>query len=303
MEIDPLVEELRRDNTSRSGALVEQGARALVAFAGGFLADTPEEFQRGLVSVGRKLFGARPSLAPLFHLVTELYALAGEPAGLVMIRRSIRSAAVDFTQTSRDRDQKVARQGAALLGGAGRVLCLGGHEAVERALLVAVDEGSLASICIGEGRPRCLGRRLATKLAAAGALNVRVVTDSALPSQLPDTDLVLVGADAVRADGAVVHYGHRALAEAARAAGKPTYALAGVFKFLPLTDALPDPCSPGDPREVWDAPPEGVTVENHLREILPLTHLKGIVTEAGSFSPHEAETRIRALPVPPWLTD
>ena len=79
MEIEPLIRELSIDETSGTEALVEQSAKILVAFTGGFLTDDSEEFSRGLVNLGRKILHARPNLAPLFHMVTELFALAVEP--------------------------------------------------------------------------------------------------------------------------------------------------------------------------------------------------------------------------------
>ena len=85
MEIEPLIRELGNDETSGTEALVEQSAKILVAFTGGFLTDDSEEFSRGLVSLGRKILHARPNLAPLFHLVTELFALAVEPVGLALV--------------------------------------------------------------------------------------------------------------------------------------------------------------------------------------------------------------------------
>ena len=110
MEIEPLIRELGKDETSGTEALVEQSAKILVAFTGGFLTDESEEFGRGLVNIGRKMFHARPNLAPLFHMVTELFALATEPVGLPKLRRAIRTSAVEFTKSYAERAAKVTRR-------------------------------------------------------------------------------------------------------------------------------------------------------------------------------------------------
>jgi translation initiation factor 2B subunit (eIF-2B alpha/beta/delta family) len=300
MEIEPLIAEFSREEVS-SSELIEHSAKILVAFAGGFLAADREEFLGGLVGIGRKLVAARPAFAPVFHLVTELYARASEPADLVMVRRVLRTAAVEFTQSFAARTGRVAAQAAALLEGGGRVLTPGGSWAVERALLGAAEAGNLAGVVIGEGRPGYEGRALAERLAGAGAHAVKVVTDAALARCVGEVDAVFVGASAVRADGVLACPGVAAITAAAKAAGRPAYALAGVLRILPAEAELPDPFVPGDPARVWDSPPEGVEVEHHRIELAPFKPLKGVVMESSTISPWDAEQRTRSMPVPPWV--
>lgn len=301
MEIDPLIRELGHDETSGSEALVEQAAKIFVAFSGGFLTDDTEELARGIVDVGRKLLHARPNLAPLFHLVTELYALALEPVDIIRARRALRMSAVDFTKTWSERAAKVATRGAEQLGTAARVLTMGCSDVVEGALLQAAQGGSLAGCLIGEGRPAWTGRGLAETLAARGAMNIRLVPDLALFTGLADVDLVLVGTGAIRAEGAVTAAGTGALVSTAKAAGKPAYLLSGVMTLLPGNAKLPDPVAAGRPESVWDKPPEGVSVENHAFEVTPLTLFKGVIMENGENTPHDIIQRVHGMPVPPWV--
>jgi translation initiation factor 2B subunit (eIF-2B alpha/beta/delta family) len=302
MEIDPLIDELKSDWSAGTRDVIELGAKTLVACAGAWPADSQEEFQEGLVSVGRKMVDARPSFAPLFHLVTELYALACEPADLVMIRRSIRSSAVDFTQTLTTRAIRVAQQAVALLEGAGRVLTIGRSLELETALVGAVREKCLAGLVVGEGRPDQAGRDLAAAVAGAGGINVRVVTDSALPQYLDEVDLVMVGTDAVRSEGVVARTGTLAVTAAATASNTPVYLLAGGMKLLPGGAAFPDPRVMAEPGPVWDSPPEGVAVENPVFEIAPLKLFQGVVMETGTLPAYELEERVRNMPVPPWYS-
>ena len=301
MEIDPLIRELGHDEISGSEALVEQTAKIFIAFSGGFLTDDTAELARGIVDVGRKLLHARPNLAPLFHMVTELYALALEPVSIVMARRAIRSSAVDFTKTWSERAAKVATRGVEQFGTAARVLTVGRSDVVERALLLATQGGSLAGCLIGEDRPAWTGRKLAETLAGRGAMNVRLVPDLALFSGLDEVDLVLVGTGAIRAEGAVTAAGTGALVSAAKAAGKPAYLLSGVMTLLPGAAKLPDPVAAGRPETVWEKPPEGVSVENHPFEVTPLTLFKGVIMENGSNTPHDIVERVHSMPVPPWV--
>ena len=129
-----------------------------------------------------------------------------------------------------------------LLEGAGRVLTFGRSLELETALVGAAREKCrLAGLVVGEGRPDQSGRDLATAVAAAGGINIRVVTDSATPQYLGEVDLVMIGTDAVRAEGVVARTGTLAITAAALAAGTPVYLLAGGMKLLPASASFPDP--------------------------------------------------------------
>ncbi len=303
MQIDPLIEEIRQDTDSETRVLLEKAARAIVAFAGSFRAPDSGEFRRGLVEAGRKLFAARPDLPPLFHLVTELYALAGDAGDVDLARRAVRAAAVEFTQSLAAREEKVGRQGARILPDGATVLTAGRSPLVEGILAAAAAEGRLGGVVVSEGRPRLDGRLLAANLLAAGAREVTLVTDAALPGFLPEADRVLLGATAVYADHVLARPGTSALALAARAEGKPVQVAAGVLELLPATPLLPEPGLAGDPARVWEAPPEGLAVVNLLYEKVPLSAFGGILIESGLVSPWDMERRIRSMGVPPWLGD
>jgi translation initiation factor eIF-2B subunit delta len=301
MEIDPLIRELESDRSSDTEGLVEKGAKTVIAFAGGWPAETPDELREGLAQLGRRILEARPSVAPLFHLVTEVYACVGDSRDLSGVRRSIRTAAVEFASSFGSRVDKVAGRAVELLERGARVMTVGRSRTLERALLKAVDGGLLTGAVISECRPHCFGRSLAAELGEAGAPGIRLVADFALVNYLDDVDLLLFGADCVRAEGAVTAVGTSTVAGAARAKGKPAYLLAGITRILPGEAALPAPRSLGDPDDLWADPPPGVAVECVSDEIAPLNLFKGFVMEAGPITPYEMEQRVKSTPVPPWV--
>lgn len=301
MEIEPLIRELESDRSSDTEGLVEKGAKTVIAFAGGWPAETPAELKEGLVQLGRRILEARPSIAPLFHLITEIYAFVGDSGDLSGIRRSIRTAAVEFTNAFGVRTDKVAGRAVELLARGARVMTFGRSRTLERALLKAVDGGLLTGAVISECRPHCFGRSLAAELGEAGAPGVRLVADFSLVNYIDDVDLLLFGADCVRAEGAITAVGTGALAAAARAKGKPTYLLAGITRILPGGAALPPPRTLGDPDDLWADPPAGVTVECMSDEVTSLNLIKGFVMESGSISAYEMEQRVKSTPVPPWV--
>jgi len=301
MEIEPLIRELESEETADAVRLVEKAARLLIAFSGGWPAADGAELQRGIAEAGRRMLAARPTLGPLFHLLTQLYALAGEPADIAKIRRSIRSAAVDFTTELQTRTEKLGAQAATLFGTASRVLVLGSAQSVERALLSAMEQGTFAGATIGEGRPGNAGRRLAEVLVDGGALDVRIVADSALPRCVGEADLILVTAATLRAGGAIVPVGTAGLAAAAKEMQRPVHLVGGVLKIQPDCALLSGPLPMGRPEELWADAPEGVRVESHHYETVPLSAFKGVVQERGVIQSYEVEQRVRAMPAPPWI--
>ncbi|HLM70464.1 MAG TPA: hypothetical protein VK423_03685 [Thermoplasmata archaeon] len=86
-------------------------------------------------------------------------------------------------------------------------------------------------IVVLESLPGGEGRLFAKDLDIAG-LSARCIADRAGPDAVAASDLLIVGADAVFADGSVVHkVGTRILAETARRAGVPVVVVAGSSKF------------------------------------------------------------------------
>ncbi|MGP8134819.1 MAG: hypothetical protein ACLQD8_01575 [Thermoplasmata archaeon] len=87
-------------------------------------------------------------------------------------------------------------------------------------------------IVVLESLPGGEGRRMAAELGAAG-LRARWARDRSRGPVLSRTDLLLIGADTIEPDGAVIHkVGTRRLASEARQRGVPVVVVAGRSKWL-----------------------------------------------------------------------
>jgi translation initiation factor 2B subunit (eIF-2B alpha/beta/delta family) len=142
------------------------------------------------------------------------------------------------------------------------------------AALRAVD----APVLVGESRPAREGVGVAEAL--AGDRSVTLATDAALPWLVADrdADCVLVGADAVLADGSVVNKaGTRALALAAAREGVPTYAVAAAAKVRPDAAMCGEE---GAPEAVYDGD-AAVAVANPTFDRTPADLVTAVVTEDG----------------------
>ena len=140
---------------------------------------------------------------------------------------------------------------------------------------------------------------LATELAEHG-IPARLIPDAAMASFLPQADLVLVGADAVREQGFFNKIGTKMLAMAAQTLSVDLYVLCTSHKFLPPDAELP-PQKDRDPAEVLQRPPKGVTPCNIYFEETPLKYCSSIITEGGILKPGKLKQKLHGLKTAPRL--
>jgi ribose 1,5-bisphosphate isomerase len=90
-------------------------------------------------------------------------------------------------------------------------------------------------VFVTETRPELEGRDVARELAAEG-IDVTLIIDSAVSHFIEDSDKVLIGAEAVAANGAIVNkIGTATIAAVAQRARVRVYAAASTYKFSPET--------------------------------------------------------------------
>lgn len=215
-----------------------------------------------LRALALELRAARPAMAVIRNRVNRLmHATRGADfvAFQVAARRElVRAAAAD--------DAAAAR--AAPLAAGRRVFTLSRSATVAAALRAADPAPTL--VLISESLPGGEGQRLADELQTAG-LSVELVPDGAVGPLLAArrADLVLVGADGVLPEGAVINKtGTRTAAEAAAAAGIPCYAVAAADKVGEATPAGDAVAGNGD--------------ETPLFEVTPAGLWRAVVTEVGA---------------------
>ncbi len=121
-----------------------------------------------------------------------------------------------------------------------------------------------------------------------------LAADGLGPGLVATSNAVLIGADSVLKDGAVVNkIGSYGLALAAKAHGKPFHVACETLKFDARHEAATWPGSPAmNPKEVWENPPERIEVVNRYFEAVPGPLVTAIVTERGSYAPDLVKTML-----------
>ncbi len=138
-----------------------------------------------------------------------------------------------------------------------------------------------------ETRPRFQGRETAKALAEAG-IRVKHFVDSAMRLSIKKADIVLLGCDAITAEGKVINkIGSELAAEIAYKRGIPVYICTNSLKFDPKTIfGFDEPIEKRSPEEVWDKPPKNVEIDNHVFEIIEPSLISGVITELGIYKPY-----------------
>ena len=252
----------------RLGADRESGASEILDAVLVILRDAIAE-DADLREVARSVRRAQPSMAPVWNATAA--ALRGD---LDRFSERVSRAPQAIARFASDLLETGVPRGAAL-----HIATLSYSSTVAHVLETLARRRSLQVAC-SEGRPALEGRRLASRLAAAGIF-VAYYTDAAIGQSLDSADAVLVGADAVASDWFLNKSGTRMLAGFAAQRGVPVYVLAGREKFAAPAVAAELPATGGAPAEVWSDPPFGVAVHNPYFERVPLELIAGIVCDIG----------------------
>jgi ribose 1,5-bisphosphate isomerase len=171
---------------------------------------------------------------------------------------------------------------------------------VTHILRKAKEQGKKFEVVCTETRPLFQGRITAQELLSID-IKTTFIVDSAARSFMRNGDLVIVGADAITAEGNVINkIGTGTIALLAQEARKPFYVVAELLKFDPATVC-------GDyaqieersPNEVWKNPPEKLVIRNPAFDVTKRDFIHGVICEEGIIPPHAVSEIIHRKH--PWI--
>jgi translation initiation factor eIF-2B subunit delta len=277
--------EIRQDTRSGAAELAEQGAKLLLdALKQG----RGEEIR----TLGKALIDAQPAMAPMLNLVNHLFQAIESIQDPQIIKEKGIAAVQGFLEGLLTGPEKIKVHALALLQGKRQVMTLSYSSTV---LHVLENAQGIEVIC-PESRPLCEGLRTAKELGAKG-IQVRLVTDFAALSLVEESDLVMVGADAITLDGVVNKIGTYGLALAAKDKKIPFYVLADTEKFLPSPFSQGLRIEKKDPQEITQETIPNVVVENVYFDFTPWELITGVVTQEGVLSGDAARRHLQGMKV------
>jgi translation initiation factor 2B subunit (eIF-2B alpha/beta/delta family) len=281
---------VRDDRAHGASALAREAAAILRACALQGLEPEADALValRQVQQAARNLAASRPSMVAVANTVGRIWAAAAETPGLRGANPSAAAARLALERARRAADEvlagwatasaQIANHARAFLQGTLLTHSLSG---TVQAVLLACKE-QIERVYVTEGRPRCEGRATAQALAAA-ELRVTLLTDAEAGLFIPECAAVVVGADSILADGAVVNKaGTLLLALAARASRPrhvPFLALAETLKIAPFKQPRLEEMDPAEVVSPAELP--GVSARNIYFDRTPASLVSAIITERG----------------------
>lgn len=281
-----------------AGRIARAAADALKNEALGSKAQLTAAFTGEMERAADLLVATRPTAVSLPNAVHMVMAGLDRAKTVDEARLGIIRRADAFIQSSQHAVEKIAEFGARHIRDGDTILTHCNSEVALACIIEAHRLGKEIEVFATEVRPRNQGLITLQTLDHAG-IKTNYIVDSAVRSFINDIDLVIVGADAVTVNGAVVNkIGTSQVAHSAHEARVNVLVAAETYKFAPRTiigemiqieeraagEVLPD--------EIARTLPH-VTIRNPAFDVTPAGFIDMIVTEQGAIPPQMAYVIIK----------
>ena len=298
-EVREVAADIESMATRGAAPIADAAANALLAQAVESEAETADELRAELRAAARLLLGTRPTAVSLPNALRYVLQRAQGPTPEA-VQSSVADSVAEFCRRLDSARTDLGTVGANRLRDGATIMTHCHSTDALACVEAALDQGKSISAIVKETRPRNQGHITASELTDVG-VDVTLVVDSAARRYMNDVDHVLVGADAIAADGSVVNkIGTSGLAVVARERGTPLVVAAQTIKLDPETlTGQTVAIEMRDEREViGEAAREdigGLSVENPAFDVTPPRYVDAIVTERGQFPPESIVTLMREL--------
>ena len=224
----------------RGGTVVTRAAlRAMRSVALESSVKSAYDFMKELEENSRHLATLRTASVPLSNALrqvrTEVEQRTGSGVDVEQLKQAVVKATESFERRLDESIETIAEIGARRLKEGDVVLTHSYSSSVIAILKRAHEQGIGLRVFVTETRPELEGRDVARELATHG-IETTLIIDSAVSHFVKDTDKVLVGAEAVAANGAIVNkIGTATIAAVAHEARVRVFVAASTYKFSPET--------------------------------------------------------------------
>ncbi len=297
MELGEIAQKIESMEIRGAAKIARAAATALKNFALDYKDGDVAQFKEELAKAGGQLVATRPTAVSLRNAVAIVLRGAKEGEDVIDVKEGIITAAENFIQSSEKALDVIAEMGARRIKEGYTVLTHCNSQAALLTIIKAHKEGKNISVYATESRPKKQGYLTVKQLTAEGVPTTMIV-DSAVRHVMPRINVVVVGADTVASNGAVINkIGTSQIALCAHEARVPVMVCAETYKFSheTLVGELVD-IEERDVNEIvkpQDFP--GVAIFNPVFDATPPEYIDVIITEEGVISPHAAYEIIKAM--------
>ena len=254
----------------------------------------PDEFRKYMNKVANLILSTRPTAVSLPNAVIYvMYHLGKATGGINDLKEAVIKSAEKFINDSLQAVKKIGEIGARRIKDNSVVLTHCHSTAAASVIINAYKMGKIIKVYSTETRPFYQGRITARHLLEAGVPVVQI-PDSAVRYIMHEVDQVVVGADTIASNGAVINkIGTSQVALAAHEARVRVFVAAETYKFSPATligELVPIEFR--DPTEIvpreWINKHKNVEVLNPSFDVTPPEYIDAIITEQGVIPPQAA---------------
>jgi len=294
-EVLKIADDIKTMKIRGAGKIARAAAEALKIAAEKYDGPLHEDsFKKYMARVANLLLSTRPTAVSLPNAVLYVMKhLEKMNLSLAELRDSVIKAADDFIKASLEAVEKIAKHGAKRIKDDAVILTHCHSSAAVAVIAKAYEMGKIRLVYSTETRPFYQGRITTTQLLAKGVPVVQI-PDSAVRLIMHEVDQVVVGADTIASNGAVVNkVGTSQIALAAHEARVRVFVAAETYKFSPLT-LLGElvPIEFREPTEIvseeWIRDHPRVRVLNPSFDVTPPEYIDALVTEIGVIPPQAA---------------
>ncbi len=298
MSVTDTAEKIKSMEVRGAGRIARAAAEALRDHAVSVRSPEVAAFRKEMTRAAATLVATRPTAVSLPNAVHIVMAGLEHASTTEEAREGLIHRAARFIQSSQNAVEKISGFGARHIRDGDTVLTHCNSEVALGCIIEAHRSGKEIEVFATEVRPRNQGLITIRTLNDAG-IKTNFIVDSAVRSYIHDVDLVIVGADAVTVNGAVVNkIGTSQVAHTAAEARVGVLVAAETYKFAPQTIM-------GDLIRIEERQPNevladeiartlpNVTVRNPAFDVTPAEYIDLIVTEQGAIPPQMAYIIIR----------
>ena len=279
------LEKIRSLEIQGAANIAREGAKAFVLKVSESKYKDRKSLMKGMDTIKKKVFATRPTEPFMRNLINYIiYSVIDRDFKYIIpsLNTSLDKALKLVAKFERD----LVEIGAKKIR-KGYVVYTHCHSStVVNILKKAKDEGINFEVHNTETRPLYQGRKTSKELADYG-IPVRHYVDSAARLALKKADIMLIGADAITAEGKIINkIGSELIAEAANRFNVPIYVCTHAWKFDPKTIlGFEEVIEKRLAKEVWPDKPKNVDIDNFAFEQVDPVLVTGIISEMGIYNP------------------
>ena len=296
-EVRQIAEDIREMKIRGAGEVARSAVRALMIMCQRSRASNMEGWCDDLRAAALALLETRPTAVSLPNAIRYVMHRVNQARQQIQDLEKLRSAAIkageEFIENSNTAIERIGEIGARRIKDGDVIMTHCNSSAAISVIETAWGMGKRIHVFATETRPRFQGRITAGILGRHG-IPVTMIVDSAARYFMKEIDKLIVGADAVTANGAVVNkIGTSMIALAAKESNVRTFVAAETYKFSPETMI-------GEVVAIERRPTEEVMSDDELRrlqnvevrnpsfDVTPPEYIDLIITERGIIPPQGA---------------